>query len=226
MQTIPLSSQARPADTAAKLLVKEGLVPCIVYGNNMKNTSIACSAKELTKAYVKAGESTIVELEMGSKKIPVLFHELQYASVSGNITHVDFYAIDMKKEIEARIPVKFEGEAPGVKELGGILITPYDHVIVKCLPTDLPHELPVNMETLTEFGSALTVADIKVPHGVKIEDDLGTVIATFQEPRKEEVAEAVPVEGAEGEVAAGAEGDEAKAEGGEEGKKEEGGKNE
>jgi len=192
-------------------------VPCVLYGNDVDNTSLICTHKDVLKAYAKAGKSTLVDLDAGGKKIPVLFHSLDFDPVTDNIIHADFYAVDMKKEIEAEVPIKFEGEAPAVKELGGIFFVPRDQVKVKCLPTNLPHELVASVETLVEFGDALHVSVIQVPDGVTILDDQDAVIATVQEPRKEEVVEVAPAEGeegeaVEGETAEGAEGEKAEGE--------------
>ncbi|HCI03646.1 MAG: 50S ribosomal protein L25 [Candidatus Peribacteraceae bacterium] len=217
MDNIQLTATVRKPDIKANFLRKEGNVPCVLYGNDVDNTSLICTHKDVLKAYAKAGKSTLVDLDAGGKKIPVLFHSLDFDPVTDNIIHADFYAVDMKKEIEAEVPIKFEGEAPAVKELGGIFFVPRDQVKVKCLPTNLPHELVASVETLVEFGDALHVSVIQVPDGVTILDDQDAVIATVQEPRKEEVVEVAPAEGeegeaVEGETAEGAEGEKAEGE--------------
>lgn len=184
MDTILLSATARTTDKSAGVLRREDLVPCIVYGNKAENMSVCCVYNEIYKAYATAGESAIVELAIDdAKKIPVLFHQLQTDPVTDRIIHVDFYAVDMKKEIEANVPVVFTGESPAVKDLGGVLVTTYDHVTVKCLPTNLPHEITVSLETVVDFETALHVSDLKAPEGVEILDDPDTMLATAQEPR-------------------------------------------
>tara|TARA_Y100000310_G_scaffold67879_1_gene63264 strand:- start:307 stop:1005 length:699 start_codon:yes stop_codon:yes gene_type:complete len=208
MDMVSLTVTARSEGTKAKVLRQSNCVPCVLYGNDTPNVSLQCVYNELFNAYRKAGASTIVDLDTGKNKVPVLFHAVQMDPVSDRITHVDFYAVDMKKEIEASIPLQYEGEAPAVKELGGVLVTAHDHVTVKCLPTNLPHHLSISLEPLEEFHSSLTVADIVVPEGVQIMDDLEVVVANVQEPRKEEVIEEVPEEGEEGEGEEGAEGEE------------------
>ncbi|KKW38339.1 hypothetical protein A2454_04420 [Candidatus Peribacteria bacterium RIFOXYC2_FULL_55_14] len=217
MDMIPLKVSARDNAFKAKVLRKSNQVPCVVYGNEVKNMSLQCGYNDLFRVYLKAGESTLVDLDFGGKNVPVLFHAVQFDPISDRITHVDFYAVDMKKEIEASVPVHFEGEAFAVKDLGAILVTPQDHVTVKCLPAHLPHFLSVSLEPLKAFHDSLTVADIIVPENVVILLDTGVVIATVQEPRKEEVVEVAPVEGAveavEGEGGEAKEGEE----GGEEG---------
>lgn len=202
MQMVSLKAQAR-AKKSPRVLRREGIVPAVVYGN-IANTTIQCEERALKKAYVTAGESTLVELDIDSKKIPVLFHTLEFDPVSDRMTHVDFYAVDLKKEVEAEVPLRLEGEAPAAKDLGAIIVTPTDHVTVRALPMDLPPSITVNLSSLAAFHSTITVKDLQVPKGVTIMDPPETVLVVAQEPRAEEVAEVKP---AEGEVpAAGAEG--------------------
>ncbi len=199
MDMIPLSVSARNEQKTAKQLRMEGQVPCVVYGNGIENLQIQAGAKELHKTFQKAGESTLVELDVNGKKIPVLFKDISFHPVSGLELHADFYAVNMKEEIETLVPIHFEGESPAVKALSAILVVTQDEVTVRCLPANLPHRLTVNLEKIVNFGDALTIADIAVPKDVTIADDTENVIATAQEPRKEE--EIVPATTAEGEAA-------------------------
>lgn len=214
---ISLQTEARP-ENQAKFIRSEGKVPCVLYGNDVEHTQLTCDYSELYRTYAKAGESVLVELDIAGKKVPVLFHELQFEPVSDAIVHVDFFAVDMKKEIEARVPLHFEGESPAVKELGGVLVSVMDHVSVKCLPTALPSHLEVNIEKLESFTDSIIVSDIVIPSGVTISDDSESMIATVQEPRKEvELEPEAAVEGAEdaegegGEKVEGGEGSDAPA---------------
>jgi len=203
MDKVALSASARSTEHSVKNLRKQGQVPAVVYGNNVENTQIQCEEVALMKAFVKAGESTLVELDIGGKKMPVLFHAVDFEPVSDRMNHVDFYAVDMKKEVEAEIPFAFEGDSPAVKE-GAVLVKAMDAVTVRCLPANLPHNIPVELSKLVEMGSSLTLRDISIPEGVEIMTDMDAVIVVAQEPRVEEVEQA-PV-AAEGEAVAGAEG--------------------
>lgn len=205
MDKVALSASARSTEHSVKNLRKLGQIPGVVYGNNTENTQIQCEEVALMKAFVKAGESTLVDLDIGGKKMPVLFHVVDFDPVSDRMNHVDFYAVDMKKEVEAEIPFAFEGESPAVKE-GAILVKAMDGVTVRCLPANLPHNIPVELSKLVEMGSSLTLRDISVPEGVEIVSDMDAVIVIAQEPRVEVeeapvVAEGAAAEGAEGAAA-------------------------
>jgi len=204
---IPLQAEIRVADIAAKLLRRDSKVPIVLYGNDVENSTFQCDYSDLFRVYSKAGQSVLVELDAAGKKVPVLFHAVQFEPVSDRITHVDFYAVDMKKEIEARIPVVFTGESLAVKDLGGVMVTVLDHVMVKCLPSDLPQHLEINIEKLETFADSLTASDLTVPDRVVLQEAPETTIATVQEPRREEEPEVVVAEGEEGEVAEGEDGE-------------------
>ncbi len=196
MDKVTLKATARDQKSTAKQLRRAGTVPCVVYGN-ADNAQLQCSHVDLRQAYVKAGESTLVNLDVDGKTVPVLFHQMAFDPVTGAFSHVDFYAVDMNKEVETEVALHFEGESLAVKE-GGILVTPISHLNIRCLPKDLPHNLPVSLESLAEMHSAITIKDVKVPAGVTVLDDLELVVATVQEPRKEEevVAAAPAADGA------------------------------
>lgn len=199
MDMVPLKATARSLDRAAKEVRTRGSVPCVLYGNT-KHTTLQCAVNELAKVYVKAGENTLVDLDLDGKKVPVLFHALQFHPVSGRISHVDFYAVDLKKEIEAPVPLRLTGESPAVKEFSAVIITVQSHVTVRCLPMDLPHDIEASLAELKELHSALTVADLAIPRGVKVTDAPEIVLVIAQEQRKEE--EVQPVAAALAEAAA------------------------
>lgn len=184
MDTVSLETQARSADEKAADVRRAGNVPCVLYGNDVENTSLQCAHNELYRAYAAAGESTIVELDAAGKKVPVLFQAIDFHPVNDKILHVDFYAVDMNKEIEAQIPIHFIGTAPAVKDLGGVLITSHDHVKVRCLPANLPHSIDVSIEGLETFEHSVHISDIAAIDGVEILDDESIVLATVSQPRQ------------------------------------------
>ncbi len=205
MDMVPLSASARDAKANPKVLRRKGQIPAVVYGHKVQ-MSVQCMETDLHKAFIRAGESTLVELDVDGKKIPVLFKHVAFDPVSDREVHVDFYAVNMDKEIETLVPVHFDGEPIAVKSLGGVFVISHDHVKVRCLPKNLPHSLPVSVTQLAEFRQSVSVKDLQAPAGVRIMDNAETVLATIQEPRKEEEIVTTVVAPAEGEVVPGAEG--------------------
>ncbi len=110
--------------------------------------------------------------------------------------HIDFMRIKASEKITMLIPLHFieEEVAPGVKQ-GGIVTHSISEVEVKCLPSDLPKYIDIDMSNM-ELNDIVHLSDLKLPKGVELtelihgeEHDLP--VATLQMAR---IAEEVVVE--------------------------------
>lgn len=171
---------------ALEALRKNDLIPAVVYGHDVVPVSLSVNYLDFSRALKTAGESTLIELALdGQKPVNVLIHDVTTHPLSGRFVHVDFYQVNMKEEIETDIQLEFVGESAAVKALSGILIRSLEEVKVKCLPSNLPHALEVDLSKLATFDDAIKVGDIVLPEGVEMLDDMGTIIATVAPPRTE-----------------------------------------
>ncbi|MBI2117850.1 50S ribosomal protein L25 [Candidatus Peregrinibacteria bacterium] len=196
MAMIPLVASPRQSGAKPNALRRSGSIPCVLYGQKVENTLLECAAPVLQKVFDHAGKSALVELtiEGSTGKVPVLFRDIAFDPVTDHCIHADFYAVDLTKEVEVPIPLRFEGVSPAVRDLAGVLVVPLDHVTVRCLPLHLPAELSLSLDSLAQFGDVLTVRDIPLPPHVRILEEAAVVVATVQEQRKEEeVAPPAPV---------------------------------
>ncbi len=169
-----------------KLSRKEGKLPAILYGAKAGNRPLFVNLKDFTKTWKEVGESTIVDLKEGEKKFNVLIHEVEIDPIKNEPIHVDFLAVRMDELISAPTPLVFEGEAPAVKSLGGVLVKVMHEVEVEALPADLPHELKVDISKLGTFEDRITLGDVILPKGVSIAAGHDEVIALVEPPREEE----------------------------------------
>lgn len=199
MQTIQLSAQTRSVvGRAVRQLRAQDVIPAVMYGHGVESMNISVPTKALQQAYEQAGESTLVDLQVDNQTpLKVIIHDVQRDGLSGRITHVDFYKVNMKEKITAEVPLIFVGEAPAVKTLGGVLVKNMTKVEVESLPGDLPHELQIDIAKLATFDDKITVADIQLPAGVSIQAEGSEAIALVEPPRSEEELKAL-----EGEVKA------------------------
>jgi large subunit ribosomal protein L25 len=166
----------------------EGKVPGVVYGRGVKSEPIELAAKLLERAYRYAGGNKIVALKVGEGRARnVLIHEVQQGSARGELTHVDFYVVRMDEVLRTEIPLHFVGESTAVYQDEGTLVKHMETVAVESLPGDLPDSLEVDISGLDDFEKTMTLADLKLPAGVKlVEEDLETVIAKVDPPRSDE----------------------------------------
>jgi large subunit ribosomal protein L25 len=196
-------------------LRSSGKIPAVVYGNNKENASISLDAKEFNKAFSQAGHSTIVELKVAEGEAEnVLIHDVSFNPINNEISHADFYRVNMNKTIRTEVPLHFIGEAPAVFQQEGSLFKNIEEVEVETLPANLPPHIEIDISSLDDFSKSIHVSDIKAPEGVEILEDAEQLICKVDPPRSEEemaaldeeIGEAIP-EGAAEEGAEATEGE-------------------
>lgn len=168
------------------ILRAEGKVPGVMYGFEVTApVSLTVDRNAFNKIYAKAGESMVVDLEIDGKTHPVLIADIQRNVLTDFFTHVDFRRVDMKRKIEAKIPLKLVGEAPAVKTHGGTLVQSIEEIEVLSLPDALVHEIEVDIAALKTFEDMIRVKDVKVPEGIEVKTWAEQTVATVQPPRSE-----------------------------------------
>lgn len=178
-----------------KTLRKKGILPAVLYGPKLKKAQpLELDSKSFEKIYKETGESSLISLEIEKKKIPVLIHEVQYDSLTEKPIHVDFYQPKLEEEVEVKIHLVFEGEAPAVKDLGGTLVKNISEVEVKALPQNLPKEIRVDVGVLKTFEDNILIKDLKLPKGVKIIKEPGEIVASVVPVEKVEEELVKPIE--------------------------------
>ena len=177
-----------------KNLRKKGILPAVLYGPKIKNLSLEINLEEFERIYEKAGETSLISLGVDKDKYLVLIYEIKNDPLTGKPIHVDFYQPILTEEVEATVPIVFEGDSLAVKELGGTLVREIQEVEVKALPQNLPHEIKVNIESLKSFEDEILVKDLKVAEGVKIQREQDEIVAVVTPPEKVEEELEKPIE--------------------------------
>ncbi len=170
---------------------KQGLIPAVMYGHGIDPQMFWVQYMSFSKLYGKAGESSIIEVTPESGKVVnVIVSDVQRDPLSNRFTHIDFFQVRMDELLEAHIPLQFIGEAPAVREMGGVLVKPVEEVLVSCLPKDLPHSLVVDLSVLHTFEDHIQIKDMQIPSGVEVLTDHDATVALVEAPRSEaEMAE-------------------------------------
>ncbi len=177
-------------------------IPAVVYGGEKGPISIALSERELIDARKKGGANAILHLKHAQGVETVVVKDLQRHPVTDRPVHADFQRISLTKKIEARVPLIVVGEAPGVKDFGGMLAHELRELRIKALPTAIPQKIEVDISNLG-LHQSLLVKELKVPEGVDVMDAAEHVVVRISIAKVEEVAApAAAVPGAEGAAAA------------------------
>jgi large subunit ribosomal protein L25 len=179
---------------------RNGKIPAVMYGHQEPKGMII-DAHEFNTKFMTISESTIINLQVDGDSHDVLIRDYQEDTISGAITHLDFYEIERGKVLRTNVGLHLTGAAVGIRE-GGILETFVHELEVECLPKDLPESIQVDITNL-ELGHSIHVRDINAPGGVELLNPGDQVICAVAHKRAE--VEEVPEEVEEEEAALEAE---------------------
>lgn len=169
-----------------------GNVPAIIYGQEKEPEPISVNAHEFSRIYATAGHNTIIDLKVDqSASDNVLIQDISTDPVTGDITHADFYRVNMNQEIRTSVPLHFVGESPAVYQDEGTLLTNIEEVEVETLPGKLPANIEVDISGLDDFEKTIHVSDLIVPEGVKLLVEDEELVCKVDPPRSEEEMEAL-----------------------------------
>jgi large subunit ribosomal protein L25 len=136
------------------------------------------------------GVNTLINLKTGgASQVRVLVREYQVDPVTSHLLHADFYCVAMDKKLTFTVPIVVRGEAPGVKQQGGVLDFVHREVDVECLPADIPDHIDVDVSGLM-VGQAVRVRDVATDVKWTAVSDSDMMLVHVIMPKVEEVAPA------------------------------------
>ncbi len=145
------------------------MVPGVFYSAQGQNVAVQVASLPLEKMYAAMGRTTVFNLEIedeGKKSVhPVMIWDVQFHPYKNQFTHIDFYGVDLDKEVKVTVSIEFIGTAKGVK-LGGKLETYRERVLLVGKPTDIPKKITIDVSDMG-LNATIRVADIELPNGVK-----------------------------------------------------------
>ncbi len=188
---IKITLQATPRTIFGKkvrAMRRDGTIPGNIFGKNFKSQAISIAPKNFSAAYKQAGETGLMYIELDGKAIPTLLSDIQYHPSRDSIIHVDLRKVDLTQKTEANVPIKFIGESVAVAQKNGVLITQMDHITVKALPADIPHDIEVDISALVDIGNEIKVLSCPKSDKYEILDEPEKTIVSVTE-HVEEVIE-------------------------------------
>jgi large subunit ribosomal protein L25 len=178
----------------SRRLRREGRVPAVVYGHGQETVHVAVPAEEFTHHLHEGAH--VVELRTDGAVETCLIKDVQYDYLGNEIIHVDLARIDLNEEVTVTVPVELKGrdKSPGAKAPNAIVEQLIVDLEVLCLANNIPDSLIVDIAGL-ELNATVTIADLKLPEGVRTERDPEDIVVSIHETR-EIVEEAAAPEGA------------------------------
>lgn len=190
--TFTATKRDRAGKGAARAVRREGLVPCVVYGENKDPLSIAMDPRIINKG-LELGHffNTIYTIEVDGGSERALPRDVQFHPVTDAPLHVDFLRVGRKTRINVMVPVVFlnEEECDALNQ-GGQLSVIRHEVELSCQADSIPSEIEADLKGL-EIGDTVRISSVSLPEGVTpVISDRDFVIANIAQSKMAASAEA------------------------------------
>ena len=164
--TLPAETRERAGKGASRALRREGRVPAVVYGGNEEPLAIHVEEKLLRKQ-LGTGHffNSIVEVEVGGKKLRTLPKDVAFHPVNDRPLHADFLRLSKDAKVHVEVPVLFVNEeaSPGLKR-GGVLNIVRHELELVCEADKIPEEGQSDVTGL-EIGDSIHISHVTLPAG-------------------------------------------------------------
>jgi len=197
MQAITIKGSERESvgKVSTKALRNAEKVPCVLYGGEKP---IHFSADEISfkgLVYTSNAHTVVIELE-GHQPYEAVLQDIQFHPVTDRIMHIDFFQLFEDKAVSMNIPVRLEGNSPGVRN-GGRMLFRKRKLTVKALPAKLPDAVMVDISKLL-IGGTISVGDVKTEEYAFLHPDNTSIVQVKASRNAVDDDEEDEEEGAEG----------------------------
>jgi large subunit ribosomal protein L25 len=194
---VTVEPRERLGSRYAARLRKSGRLPAVIYGHQKDPVHVAIDTKQLTTLVFD--NAHLLEVKLADAAEPCLIKDVQWDYLGKEIIHVDLTRVDLSETVEVEVGVELIGEAVGLKEEGAFLDHQVSSLTIECRADSIPELIEVDVSELG-VDQAITVADLKLPEGVKCTMDEDTIIAQVTIAEEETEPTEAGAESAEPEV--------------------------
>ena len=180
-----------------KALRRAGELPAVIYGRHVEPIVFSLDAHSSELVFAKLTSSTLVTIDVEGQEYAALVREKQRNFIKGNLTHIDFLALDLTETIRTKVRLTFTGVSSAVKDFSAVLVHRMEAFEVECLPANLPERITVDISSIKEIGNNIRVNEIPLPENITVLDDGDDIVIIATLAKEEAPEEVVAVPGAE-----------------------------
>jgi large subunit ribosomal protein L25 len=164
-----------------KKIRRNGQVPAVIYKSGGGDAlSFALNAPEV-RSLIYTSKFKLTEITIDGKAHKAIVKDIQFHPVTDAVLHVDFLELVPGVKFKAEVPLRFAGQAPGVKA-GGKFIPKLRQIKIMTTPEAVVDEVSADISAM-DLGSTIRVRDITLPSGVEVLNNGAIPIASIEIPR-------------------------------------------
>lgn len=171
---------------AVRHLRRGGIIPANLTGHHMQPLAIQVRTLDIDHLLKMQGRATVIHLSVaatGASQTVMISH-VQRDAISGAIKHVDFLLVDASEKMSAYVSLHPFGDAPAVRNNGGIVLQLLNQIAVEALPDDLPQTIGFDISGLAAVDDTVYGRDLRVPATVLLHAAPDDAIARVSQTRR------------------------------------------
>ena len=165
----------------SKKIRRDGFIPAVMYKSGGGEAIHFNLAQPDIRPLVYTPKFKLAEITLNGQVHKGIVKDIQFHPVSEQVIHLDFLELVPGVKFKATVPVRYVGQAKGVKE-GGKFIPRMRSVSILTTPEKVVDEVSADISAM-ELGSTIRVRDISVPEGVEVINTPAVPIASIEIPR-------------------------------------------
>jgi len=177
------SARSENGKGAARKIRMAGNIPAVIYGHGRQPMSLTINARETDRLLQRISTgATVIELNIDGAVAKTLIREIQRHPFKKQIMHIDFQELVVGETISMYCPIVFIGIPDGVRSEGGILDQVLHQLHIAVDPSNIPNHIDVDVTHL-KVGKSLHIADLVLPAGIRVLDDVSSTICVVGQSR-------------------------------------------
>lgn len=183
MEIIALTAHPKESSgkQAAKKVRHTGMVPAIMYKSGGGEAVQFSLQPAEFRHLVYTPKFKLVEISINGAKRKCILKDVQFHPVTDTVVHLDFLELTPGVKFKASVPLRFRGQAPGVKA-GGKLLTTLRKLDILTTPEKMIDEVIADISGMG-LGDTIRVRDIDLQDGVEITNNSAVPVALIEIPR-------------------------------------------
>ncbi|MBA2321615.1 MAG: 50S ribosomal protein L25, partial [Deltaproteobacteria bacterium] len=151
----------------ARKLRMAGQVPAVIYGGGGEATRVAFQPKQLIDLFdATKNRNTVLTLDVGGERIPVLVGEVQRHPLDRSLVHVDFIRLSKDRPVTVMIPVNPVGRPMGAVA-GGRLRVIRRELKARCRYDRIPERFDLDVSAM-DIGDFYKASAVQPGDGVEV----------------------------------------------------------
>ena len=195
MSNLAFNINERGKNEKAKVLRKNGEIPCIIYGDGLKEAlPIKINKNDLLKLMSTSTTSSLIPLNLNGITKTCVVKDIE-KDVFGKVIHVDFQSVNKNEVIRLKLPVNFTNEE-SLESKRLVLETFNPEIEIQGVASEMPENIDFSVEGLN-FEDKIFAKDVKLPEGITLittPDTLLAVIAGSDNNEEDEDSVETPAE--------------------------------